>query len=1128
VNALAPAIRRDRPAAGLPLDVAQVLDDEYRALYESDGTADPAPPLPGWLRAEDQLLDPDRLVASLRGPSATARFFRRELPDRVQAVLAGDGRVTAAEVVAGLNELLAEPKLLYDETSLPELRLDGDLQALTAGPLDGDERLHINRRLLERAFPAEIKRAYDVRLRAIYARIHARTTHAPPRSALCISGGGIRSATFGLGVLQGLARLEVLDGFDYLSTVSGGGYVGSWLTSWIHRHPGGTPGVMRELANPQPRSPVTPEPRPLHHLREYSNYLSPRLGMLSADTWTLLGTYLRNLILNWTVLIPLLVAALAVPRLTLSLALLAPGAGWRRATLAVGFVLLVLSVVYATLFRPSLEEHRGRLPAWLRRRESQGWFLVLCLAPLLLSAALLTTYWSWISNEGLVRSDWRMTVILGVLGAGLHVVTWAISALLLRRLDIGELVVTASTGLLAGALAGLLATKVLPATPVWQYAEYYAVLAVPFFVAAFLLAATVFIGLVSRRATDEDREWWARFGAWALIVVVGWMAASAIVILGPPALLYSWTTLVSSLSIGTIAGFVAVQLGKSGRTEAGTGGTAAAAGLLDHAATVAAPIALVVIATLLSWATTAAIAALDANPWIPILRDCRNWPVVEPPWPRLASPARHVEALHCSPAWFVAGGIALLVLLAFAASRFIDVNKFSLHAMYRARLVRAYLGASRLRRTPNPFTGFDPLDDLAMHEMRDEAFNPGSFADPVALLGRLKEPGAGDHASMTLQRLLSAETRAMLQSHEPGTEPSSTLAERLIEDLNRILDTVPLENRPAFQPPAAPRPPAGHGPSLARRNRALLERAYPREIRRSPPPPRKPLHVVNMALNLVGGHNLAWQERKAETFTATELHAGSYHLGYRRAYEYGGEAPRGLTLGTALAISGAAASPNMGYHSSPLVTFLMAMFNARLGWWLGNPGPHGRDTFRFASPRVSILPMLREALGMTDDDDSYVYLSDGGHFENLGLFEMVLRRCHLIVVSDAGCDPDCTFADLASAIRKVRVDLGVPIEFGERLRIRKRSADGSGAADAAVYAVGRIEYSAVDPDGVDGHLIYLKPCFYGNEPVDVLNYALANPVFPHEPTSDQFFSESQFESYRQLGLHTVQTIASAP
>jgi predicted acylesterase/phospholipase RssA len=130
--------------------------------------------------------------------------------------------------------------------------------------------------------------------------------------ALCLSGGGIRSATFGLGVIQGLARLNLLEKFDYLSTVSGGGYIGSWLSAWIRNHPQELAGVAEALRR-TPQSPQDIEPNPVTHLRMYSNYLSPRLGLLSADSWTLVGTYLRNLILNWLVLVPFLLALLAIP-----------------------------------------------------------------------------------------------------------------------------------------------------------------------------------------------------------------------------------------------------------------------------------------------------------------------------------------------------------------------------------------------------------------------------------------------------------------------------------------------------------------------------------------------------------------------------------------------------------------------------------------------------------------------------------------------------------------------------------------------------------------------------------------------------------------------------------------------
>src|SRR5215831_6247135 len=141
-----------------------------------------------------------------------------------------------------------------------------------------------------------------------------------PVSALCISGGGIRSATFALGAIQGLAEKGVLGSFDYLSTVSGGGYIGSWLTAWKQRQ-GGLEKILPAL---QPAAPFPPqtEPDPLQHLREYNNYLSPRLGLFSADTWTLAATVGRNMLLNWLVLIPLLMFVLLAPRLLLSWAML--------------------------------------------------------------------------------------------------------------------------------------------------------------------------------------------------------------------------------------------------------------------------------------------------------------------------------------------------------------------------------------------------------------------------------------------------------------------------------------------------------------------------------------------------------------------------------------------------------------------------------------------------------------------------------------------------------------------------------------------------------------------------------------------------------------------------------------
>jgi hypothetical protein len=151
-------------------------------------------------------------------------------------------------------------------------------------------------------------------LKAIWTAIHGLQER---RSALCISGGGIRSATFGLGILQGLARCGLRDKFHYLSTVSGDGYIDGWLIAWIKNHAQGVRGVVADLQCGR-ESALKPEPQPIRHLREFSNYLTPRVGLTSIDTWTLIATYVRNMFLNWLVLISWSAACMMISRLCLA------------------------------------------------------------------------------------------------------------------------------------------------------------------------------------------------------------------------------------------------------------------------------------------------------------------------------------------------------------------------------------------------------------------------------------------------------------------------------------------------------------------------------------------------------------------------------------------------------------------------------------------------------------------------------------------------------------------------------------------------------------------------------------------------------------------------------------------
>jgi hypothetical protein len=169
-----------------------------------------------------------------------------------------------------------------------------------------------------------------------------------------------------------------------------------------------------------------------------------------------------------------------------------------------------------------------------------------------------------------------------------------------------------------------------------------------------------------------------------------------------------------------------------------------------------------------------------------------------------------------------------------------------------------------------------------------------------------------------------------------------------------------------------------------------------------------------------------------------------------------------------------------------------------------------------------------EAFGLTTDDRSYVYLSDGGHFENLGLYEMVRRRCKFIVLADAGCDPGFAYEDLGNAVRKIEIDQGARIDFPDLHLLPCRPKDGTIVGlNKPYYTIGKIHYPAADSGGEPGKILYLKPAYHGVEGAGVQSYATAHPEFPHESTADQWFSESQFESYRSLAFEVTSDLLKA-
>ncbi len=260
-----------------------------------------------------------------------------------------------------------------------------------------------------------------------------------------------------------------------------------------------------------------------------------------------------------------------------------------------------------------------------------------------------------------------------------------------------------------------------------------------------------------------------------------------------------------------------------------------------------------------------------------------------------------------------------------------------------------------------------------------------------------------------------------------------------------------------------------------------------------------PYHIINATLNIMGSKNRYLRGRGADYFIFSKYYCGSESTGYRSTTSYN----QGSTeLATAMAISGAAASPKMGRRTNRLFALYMILFNIRLNVWMPNPDP------KYEMPPVWPYYLLKEFFLGGQEDNSLLNLSDGGHHENLGIYPLLKRRCRLIIISDAAADPKFKMDDLANLQRKARIDLGINIKLNMTpLRPNKK-----GNVEQ-YYVKGTIHY----PNDKNGTLLYIKTAMTGNESEDLLAYRRQNPSFPDETTADQFFNEAQFESYRKLG-----------
>ncbi len=716
--------------------------------------------------------------------------------------------------------------------------------------------------------------------------------------ALCLSGGGIRSASFALGVLQALAGAGQLTRFHYLSTVSGGGYIGSWLSAWLHWAGGSRP-VIEGLSS---RGTDDAEPAPIRHIRQYSNYLTPRLGLMSSDTWAAVAICGRNLLLNWMILFPALWLLVLFPKIASAAAQLARANPLPE---LFGFLvgalislLVIASTWYTTANRVS---DRSRCFFGLNAQTS---FLLADLLPLVLAA----TAFTWVVNRPqeyvgwLIRDYSGLAIVAGGAlalyavgfllarwtyrpehGHGRHVpvqwlrdgAAWLFSGLVAGKVlwwgavgyiaipDLMTLIPAHCTLDQAACAAGGPAVAAAMSKPVMLDAKsLLVVLGMPYFLVAVMVGQLLFVLFRSYSPRgDIEREWLGRAAGWYIAIGGAWMIGGTLVLFASAAAaganvlgddLQGWLA-----PLGGISGLLAALLGKSSATSVRERKPGWLASLTNAALWVAGGVfgAVIVISSSI---------LIDHIVFGMPLQETVLFQYGRNPNTPISPAETHAYAKQWTLLLCETGGLLLVWLV---LGWFVNPNRFSLHALYRNRLIRAFLGGPHLaaadprqRRHPNLFTGFDNADNIRCLDLW------------------------------------------------PHTDPAS------------------------------------------------------------PHRDWRPFHVINIALNVVSGRNLAWQQRKAEPFVATPLACGSHGPGYRPTREYGNDGDHGISLGTAMAISGAAASPNMGYHSSPLVTLLLAVLNVRLGWWLGNPGEAGHRTYRKDGPVLAFGPFFSELFGLTTDN----------------------------------------------------------------------------------------------------------------------------------------------------------------
>ena len=1043
---------------------------------------------------------------------------------------------------------------------------------------------------------------------------------------LAFSGGGIRSATFCLGVLQALNELNLLRIFDYLSTVSGGGYVGGWWSAWLSRHREAekTYGIFPEAEKIEPerldhyrwRSKSTQVAEgslsawhdPIHHLRLFANYLTPRTGSFSADTWRAIALLSRNLILSWVMLLPLLLTFVIAAQTLFVLNSKAEflHAHWTalqqtvkdRNQEAASIIDQNQLQKFNQETETKLEEHRSKYRETLKHRAS---FIAAILLPLI--------GWIGLMFIAFMRSNSAIPLLVKLKDrwqtSGKNF-NWGLEGSFLAHL-VG-----------AAGVAAIACLVVLLAWPAenwfWQTLNWLQSsgwgkgLIAWALIGAGLLIFTLPWRRLNTDAGDAKTEEEMRRSVWRnqigsmhsrLLVIFVSLAVLLVFagyghemfdylwrdpeprnqLLGYVAKVGGWGAILAAI-LGTI--FSAIKSAPSGGHDSG-----------DVIEPPAWQKAIFVLTPLLVIVTLMVMGAWVAHEIFMALSK-----PAEPHWALgviiLVGVSLSLFFALFEIRWQVSWAPILLAvgtILILAAAFLYDWMRFTLPRHEQLLLVGAVVGSAvllRLGLRGNRWSGGWRRLELRLltrqaGQQKDEAKNKQTvdlWVSVIALAALTLAPilawlflagkltgGATDGTTLTLIGLTGIAlclffvlVEALLGKGDNRASLILLSCVYVVSLLFLLMSFHSTENTKllyislgffattitwviALGWMADPNVISMHGFYKGRLVRAYLGASNPKRFEKlyeitetvvgddllltdmKNCDRSAPYHLLNTTLNLTGGRDLATAQRSSAMFVLSKLYCGSFRTGFQRSRRY---ANGSLSLGMAVATSGAAVSPGMGAgKTTASQAMLMTLLNLRLGFWAPTPGG---EHWKSRQARLWPFHTLREFLSQTSDLSSYCYLTDGGHFDNLGIYSLVERGCRYIVAVDAVADPQPCFSDLGNAIRRCRIDFDADIDLDITSFVKAKD-------DPPVnqhYVIGRIIYSKDHVKTLGwkdeseaartGVIVYIKSSLLRNEKelrADVRQYGIENSAFPQQSTINQWFDESQFESYRQLGKHCV-------